>query len=157
MCVCRLSYPARNVPDPSYIVICGLPASATFFHIISQTVRFLEKLFISNVFCFSFTAKKTLVADRFINTTILPPCTKAAWVGHRNAKYLCLPSRSDLRNHRKISAAFLPETPSCRARFHNLLTMCHWTVQQVGGPVSILLEPAARRKYSLQTYGVLMV
>jgi hypothetical protein len=37
MCVCSLSYPARNAHAP-YIIICGL-SGLTFSHIISQTAR----------------------------------------------------------------------------------------------------------------------
>jgi len=33
--VCSLSHPACNAHAPCYIVICGLPGSALFFHIIS--------------------------------------------------------------------------------------------------------------------------
>jgi hypothetical protein len=44
VCVCSLSYPACNAHAPYYIVICDLPRSTTFSHIISKMARFSEKL-----------------------------------------------------------------------------------------------------------------
>jgi len=41
VCVCSLRYPACNANALYYIVICGLPASTIFIHIISQTTLFL--------------------------------------------------------------------------------------------------------------------
>ena len=37
VCVCSLSYLARNAYAPFYIIICDLFSSTIFFHIISQT------------------------------------------------------------------------------------------------------------------------
>ena len=39
VCVCRLVYPACTAHAPYYIVICGLPRSTIFFHIISKMAR----------------------------------------------------------------------------------------------------------------------
>jgi hypothetical protein len=39
VCVCSRSYPARNVREPYYMVICGLVGRTVFFNIISQTAR----------------------------------------------------------------------------------------------------------------------
>jgi hypothetical protein len=43
VCVCGLSYPACKAHGVYCIVICGLPGSTIFFHIISKTVWFSIK------------------------------------------------------------------------------------------------------------------
>jgi hypothetical protein len=116
-----------------------------------------QNIFHSKICCFWLRAVKKLMAVCFVKANILPPWTKAAWLGHRNSKHLCLPRRSDLSNHRKISASFLPEAPSCCERFHKLLIMCESTNLQVYGQLCVLLEPAANRMYSLSTYDLLVV
>jgi hypothetical protein len=40
VCVCSLRYPACNANALYFIVICGMPASTLFIHIISQTTLF---------------------------------------------------------------------------------------------------------------------
>jgi hypothetical protein len=51
MCVCSLSYPARNAHAPYCIAICGLsgPALPYFFHITPQRVQFSLKQVRNNV------------------------------------------------------------------------------------------------------------
>jgi len=47
VCVCSLSYPKCNAHWPHYTVICGLPGSVTVFYIISYTVRFMGKTYVT--------------------------------------------------------------------------------------------------------------
>jgi hypothetical protein len=51
--VCSLRHPAYNVHAPYYIVICGLPSSTIFFHVINGTCFWKKKLLnIKRVFDF---------------------------------------------------------------------------------------------------------
>jgi hypothetical protein len=52
VCVCSLSYAARNAHAPYYIVICGLCGCIIFFHIISYTARFAGEKFPEGKFFF---------------------------------------------------------------------------------------------------------
>ena len=57
VCVCSLSYPARNAHEPYYTAICGLPRFTMFLHIISQSDRFSGKFFLTQNVCFDFLYK----------------------------------------------------------------------------------------------------
>jgi len=52
--VYSLSYSACNAHAPYYIVICGLPGSTIFSHIISEMPRLSEKNVTEDKMCFVF-------------------------------------------------------------------------------------------------------
>ena len=51
VCVCILSYPACKAHAPYCFVICGLPRSTIFFHVITQTTRFSRENKLLNTKC----------------------------------------------------------------------------------------------------------
>jgi hypothetical protein len=63
VCACNFSYPRCRAHAPCFIVVCGLPGSIMFFHIISYTARFLEEKLL-NIKCMFRLCEKFFIARR---------------------------------------------------------------------------------------------
>ena len=73
----------------SHVVICGLPRSATFFHIISSTAQFSGKKIIGNEMFFRFS--RQLLSETFfvLRITEGDVVKNAYWYSRETPRYSC--------------------------------------------------------------------
>jgi len=115
VCICNLMYPACNAPAPYYI-ICGLPHSATFSHIFSQTARFMKESYRIHIVWFNFLYKFVWNISHSIKNWVRYDYTGCP-TRYRNRHFF-----NNFTTNENIATKFEADLPLCVKKCDDIIT-----------------------------------